>query len=80
MYLTGVSLISHRLLGRSLSHEEVSKANLALTEGVEKWRNRDLSNELVKYMFLDGVDFDMRIGGGVEKVAVLVAIGVTEEG
>lgn len=85
MFLTGVStrtlsLISHRLLGRSLSHEEVSKANLALTEGVEKWRNRDLSKELVKYMFLDGVNFDMRIGGSVEKVAVLVAIGVTEGG
>jgi len=80
MCLTGVSLISHRLLGRSLSHEEVSKANLALTEGVEKWRNRDLLNELVKYIFLDGVDFDMRIGESVEKVAVLVAIGVTEEG
>ena len=85
MYLTGVStrtlsLISHRLLGRSLSHNEVSKANLALTEGVEKWRNRDLSEELVKYMYLDGVNFDMRIGGSVEKVAVLVAIGVTEGG
>ncbi len=85
MYLTGVStrtlsLISHRLLGRSLSHNEVSKANLALTEGVEKWRNRDLSKELVKYMYMDGVNFDMRIGGSVEKVAVLVAIGVTEGG
>lgn len=85
MFLTGVStrtlsLISHRLLGRSLSHNEVSKANLALTEGVEKWRNRDLSKELVKYMYVDGVNFDMRIGGSVEKVAVLVAIGVTEGG
>ena len=41
MFLTGVStrtlsLISHRLLRRGLSHAEVSKANLALTEGVEK--------------------------------------------
>src|SRR4030065_85008 len=83
--ITGVStrtlsLISHRLLGRSLSHNEVSKANLALTEGVEKWRNRDLSKELVKYMYVDGVNFDMRIGGSVEKVAGLVAIGVTEGG
>ena len=85
MFLTGVStrtlsLMSNRLVGRSLSHEEVSKANLTLTEGVEKWRNRDLSKESVKYLFLDGVIFDMRIGGGVEKVPVLVAIGVTEAG
>src|SRR3989339_112398 len=41
MFLTGVStrtlsLISHRLLGRSLSHNEVSKANLAVTEGGQK--------------------------------------------
>ena len=36
--------------------------------------------EQVKYMYLDGVNFDMRIGGGVEKVTVLVAIGVTEGG
>jgi putative transposase len=31
-------------------------------------------------MFLDGVNFDMRIDGSVEKVPVLVAIGVTETG
>lgn len=85
LYLTGVStrtlsLISNRLVGRSLSHEEVSEANRSLTEGVEKWRNRDLSVEGIKYLFLDGVCFDMRIGAGVEKVSVLVAIGVTEEG
>lgn len=85
MFLTGIStrnlsLISNRLVGRSLSHEEVSEANRALTEGVEKWRNRDLSSEGIKYLFLDGVNFDMRIGEGVEKVSVLVAIGVTEAG
>lgn len=85
MFLTGVStrslsLISNRLLERSLSHEEVSEANLALTEGVEKWRNRDLSKEGIKYLFLDGVNFDMRIGEVVEKVSLLVAIGVTEAG
>ena len=61
MFLSGVStrplsLISKRLLGRNLSHEEVSKANLTLTEAVEKWRNRDLSKEVVKYLFLDGVN------------------------
>lgn len=85
MFLTGVStrtlsLITNRLVGRSLSHAEISKANLTLTEGVEKWRNRDLSKESVKYLFLDGVNFTMRIGGSVEKVPVLAAIGVTEAG
>ncbi len=31
-------------------------------------------------MFLDGVCFDMRVGGHVETVPVLIAIGVTETG
>ncbi len=85
MFLTGVStrtlsLITNRLVGRSLSHEKISKANLTLTEGVEKWRNRDLSKESIKYLFLDGVNFTMRISRCVEKVPVLAAIGVTEAG
>ncbi len=33
-----------------------------------------------KYIFVDGVIFRMRMGGTVENVAVLVAIGVMEEG
>ena len=85
MFLSGVStrtlsLISRRLIGRSLSHEEVSRANRELTEAIERWRTRDLSGEPVKYLFLDGVNFTMRIGGSVEQVPVLVAIGVTLRG
>lgn len=85
MYLTGIStrtlsLMSKRLIGRSISHSEISNANKELTESVEKWRNRDLSHERIKYIFVDGVIFRMRVGGTVENVPVLVAIGVTEEG
>lgn len=47
---------------------------------MEKWRNRDLSDEPIKYLFLDGINFDMRIGGSIEKVPILVAIGATETG
>jgi len=85
MFLTGVStrslsMISTRLIGRKISPTEVSNANKELIEAVEKWRTRDLSEEKIKYIFLDGVNFDMRIDGSVEKVPVLVAIGVTEKG
>ena len=85
MFLSGVStrtlsLISRRLIGRSISHEEVSRANRELTEAIERWRTRDLSREPVKYLFLDGVNFKMRIGGSVEQMPVLVAIGVTLRG
>jgi len=85
MFLTGVStrtlsMMSERLIGRSMSATEVSNANKELINAVERWRSRDLSGEPIKYMFLDGVNFDMRINGSVEKVPVLVAIGVTEAG
>lgn len=85
MYLTGIStrtlsLLSRRLIGRSISHEEVSKASRDLTEAVEKWRNRDLSREPIKYLYVDGVTFSMRVGRSIERIPVLVAIGVTEDG
>jgi putative transposase len=85
MYLTGIStrtlsMLSKRLVGREISHEEVSKANSELTEAVEKWRNRDLTQEKIKYMFVDGVIFKMRMKRSVENVPVLAAIGVTEGG
>jgi transposase-like protein len=85
MYLTGIStrtlsMLSRRLIGREISPEEVSKANSELTEAVEKWRNRDLSQEGIKYIFVDGVIFKMRLKWSVENVPVLVAIGITETG
>ncbi len=85
MFLTGVStrtlsMMSERLIGRKISPTEVSNANKELIGAVEEWRTRDLSGEPIKYIFLDGVNFDMRIDGSIEKVPVLVAIGVTETG
>jgi putative transposase len=85
MFLGGVStralsMMSERLIGRKISHTEISQANGQLKEAVEKWRNRDLSKEPVKYLFIDGVNFEMRMGDSVEKVPVLVVIGVTENG
>jgi putative transposase len=85
MYLTGIStrtlsMLSRRLIGREISHEEVSTANRELTGAVEKWRNRDLSEEKIKYLFVDGVIFKMRVEGSIENTPVLAAIGVTEAG
>jgi len=85
MFLTGVStrtlsMMSERLIGRRISATEVSNANRELIDAVEQWRTRDLGVEPIKYMFLDGVNFDMRIAGSIEKVPVLVAIGVAETG
>ena len=85
MFLSGVStrtlsLISEKLIGRKICPSEVSKASKQLAEAVETWRQRDLSVEPIKYMYVDGTLFSMRIDGSVEKVPVLVAIGVTEGG
>jgi putative transposase len=85
MFLTGIStrslsMISERLIGKKISPTEVSNANKELIEAVDRWRNRDLSLVPIKYLIVDGVSFDMRIDGSVEKVPVLVAIGVTETG
>jgi putative transposase len=85
IFLAGIStrtlsLMSERLIGRKLSAGEVSKASKELTQSVEAWRERDLSGESIKYIFVDGVVFSMRIDGSIQKVPVLVAIGVTEQG
>jgi putative transposase len=85
MFLGGISsrslsMLSQRLIGRKLSHTEISNANRELTAAVEEWRTRDLSQENLRYLFVDGVNFDMRVAGSVEKVPVLVAVGVTAEG
>ena len=85
MYLTGIStrtlsLLSRRLIGRSLSPTEVSNASTELKHAVEAWRSRSLSHEAIKYLFLDGVNFRMRITDSIRLVPVLVAIGVREDG
>ncbi len=84
MYLTGIStrslsLLSNKLIGRKLSPQEISNANKELTLAVEKWRTRDLSGENIKYIYLDGVNFSMRIKK-IQTVPVLVAIGVDING
>jgi len=85
LYLTGVSprslsLISAKLLGRKVSAGEVSRVSKELVEAVERWRNRDLSQERIKYLINDGVHFKMRVVDSVESVPVLVVVGVREDG
>ncbi len=85
IFLAGVStrtlsMMSERLIGRKLSAGEISNVSKELTAAVEAWRERDLSKESIKYLYIDGTNFSMRIDGSVEKVPVLVVIGVTAKG
>ena len=85
MFLTGIStrtlsMISSQLIGRRISHSQVSLVSRELMDAVEQWRERDLSAEKIKYLFVDGVCFKMRVAKSVENVPVLVTIGVNEFG
>jgi putative transposase len=85
MFLSGVStrtlaMISQRLLGHRISAGEVSRCGRQLIDAIEAWRTRDLSSMKFKYLFCDGVYFEMRVARSIEKVSVLVVIGVSESG
>lgn len=85
MFLGGIStrtlaMISHRLIGRKISSGEVSRCSQELVKAIENWRNRSLSLMRFKYLFCDGVYFEMRVARSIEKVSVLVVIGVAEDG
>lgn len=75
----GIELISQSILGRKISHGEVSKINNELLTGIDAWRTKDLSAIPIKYMYIDGVNFDMRNGVSVDKIPMLVVIGVRKD-
>ena len=82
MFLGGMStrninMFSSQLLGRKISAAEVSSVNKEVTEAIETWRTRPLNDLRIKYMIIDGVNFKMRTGHHVEKIPMLVVIGVT---
>lgn len=85
MFLSGcstrsLSLISKRLIGRSISSSEISNATRELSVAVEQWRLRDLSQEPIKYLYLDGVNFNMRLSDGIAKVPVFMIFRVPLNG
>jgi len=85
MFLTGIStrslaMISKRLLGRRISPSRISCANKELADAVERWRERDLSEYRLKYLYIDGTGFKMRVAGEISVVPVLVVVGVTDTG
>ena len=84
MFLSGLStrsiaLLSKTILGRGISAGEVSNINEKLMTGIDAWRCRDLSPLNIKYMYIDGVFFNMRVEHKIERVPMLVVIGVTDK-
>jgi putative transposase len=85
MFLSGIStralsMLSKRLIGRKVSPSEISSASKEFSLAIEKWRTRDLSSENIKYLYIDGVNFSMRVTDSIEKIPFLVIIGVDTNG
>ena len=68
------------LRGGPLSKDAVSRLVGRLREDFETWRARDLADEDVRYVFMDGWYPKVRIGGRRERVPVLVTLGVRANG
>jgi putative transposase len=68
------------LRGGPLSKDAVSRLVGRLREDFETWRARDLANEDIRYVFMDGWYPKVRIGGRRERVPVLVTLGVRANG
>lgn len=85
MYLAGVSVrriedISEALWGAGVSPSTVSQLNQKAYSHIEEWRNRPLQEKCYPYVYVDGIYLKRNWGGEYENVAVLVAIGVNEDG
>ena len=84
MYLAGVSTrriedVSEILWGASVSASTASNLNEKAFEAVEEWRCRPLTCAY-PYVFVDGIYLKRAWGGSFENVAVMVAIGVNDDG
>ena len=74
------SALAPLLKGGPLSKDAVSRLVGRLREDFETWRSRDLADEDIRYVFLDGWFPKVRIGGRRERVPVLVTLGVRGDG
>ena len=84
MYLAGVSVrrvedITEALWGTRVSPSTVSELNQKIYAQIEAWRNRPIEGQHA-YVYMDGIWLKRSWGGEVKTVAVLVAIGVREDG
>lgn len=85
MYLAGVSVrrvedITEALWGTKVSPSTISELNKKAYVHIENWRNRQLTHSTYAYVYVDGIYLKRNWGGEYENVAILVAIGVNEDG
>lgn len=69
------------LLGeKHLSKSAVSRLVQRLKGQFDAWRNRDLSDLTIAYVYFDGMNLPVRVARRVVKVPVLAAIAVRDDG
>jgi len=83
MYVQGVSTrkvrkITEELCGLDISSTQVSNLAKLLDKELENFRNRPLGR--YRYIYLDALYEKVRVNGVIESIAVLIAIGINEEG
>jgi len=84
MYLAGVSVrrvedITQALWGTRVKPSTVSDLNQKIYDRIDAWRNAPIAGEH-PYVYLDGIALKRSWGGEVRDVAVLVAVGVDQQG
>jgi putative transposase len=63
-----------------LSKSSISRVIVQLQAYFESWRERDLSGEDIRYVYLDATFMPVRCGGKTESLPIMVAIGVRSTG
>ena len=84
MYLAGVSVrrvedITEALWGSKVSPSTISELNKKAYVNIENWRQRRLDGKY-PYVYVDGIYLKRSWGGEYSNVAILVAVGVNEDG
>jgi transposase-like protein len=86
VYLSGTNTrrikgaLAPLLRGGPLSKDAVSRLVGRLAEDFETWRRRDLAEDQIQYLIMDGWYPKVRIGKRRERVPVLVTLGVRGDG
>ena len=75
-----VKKITETLCGRSFSRSTVSSLAQGLDEQVQAWAERPLEAQRYPFVLADALYVKVRRQGAVRTTAVLLAVGITEEG
>jgi putative transposase len=85
MYLSGISVrkiagVTDALSKVRIGKDTVSRIASRLDERQKVWRERSLEEKKYPYLYLDATYLKVRWGARVTSMALLVAVGVDEEG